>query len=330
MEKVYGLIKIECPKKQGNYLEFTLKEPLKINSLGLYSYQNKKLFELTSDAYEIENDKVKLYPLNFRNFKSGEFLLGAITEKGTGYFEFSERQSKHLWECYYDFGIPEYSSMNLYGFLNLGGKLAFTFASKLEIDTNKLRIPYIGKVMNVKATKKSFDFQLSVEYDTNRVQVSKNNLKPVLALVDNEQQSVINLQNFEIAGDDGTYTISGIIDLPDNPILGNYCFAVETVIDGNVYLLDMFQISEELFHDIHPYTNDKVVVQGYDCEVFWFDREGVIFRIHAKTQKSGFGLFFGKYSFEKKLDTDEEAKWTQTYADFTKEWIKRSSLRKFG
>lgn len=330
MEKVYGLIKIECPKKQEDYLEFALKEEFKITSLGLYSYQNEEILELTSDSYEIKDNKIKLYPLNFRNFKGGEFLLGAVTEKGLGYFEFSERQSKHLWECYYDFGIPEYSAMNLYGFLNLGGKLAFTLASKLEIDTNTLRIPYIGKVIDLKATKKVFEFQLSVEFDTNRVQVSKNSLKPVLALVDNEQQGIIQLRNYEVTGDNGSYLIKGVIDLPQEPIIGNYCFAAETVIDGNVYLLDMFQITEELFHDIHPYTNDKVVVQGYDCEVFWFDREGVIFRVHAKTQKSGFGLFFGKYSFEKKLDTDEEAKWTQTYADFTKEWIKRSSLRKFG
>lgn len=330
MEKVYDLIRIGLPVKQANYLEITLKHDIKISSLGLYSYQNEEILELTSDSYEIEDNKLKLYPLKFRNFKDGEFLLGAVTEKGLGYFEFSERQSKHLWECYYDFGIPEYSAMNLYGFLNLGGKLTFTLVSKLEIDTNTLRIPYIGKVIDLKATKKVFEFQLSVEFDTNRVQVSKNSLKPVLALVDNKQQGIIQLRTYEVTGDNGSYLIKGVIDLPQEPIIGNYCFAAETVIDGDVYLLDMFQITEELFHDIHPYTNDKVVVQGYDCEVFWFDREGVIFRINEQTRKNSFSLLFGKYSFNKKLATEEEARWATAYVEFTKEWIKRSSFRKFG
>lgn len=330
MEKVYDLIKIDYPVKREDYLEFSFKEELQIESLGLYSYQNEEILELIDNTYEIENNKMRLYPLRFSNFKGGEFLLGAITEKGLGYFEFSERQSKHLWEAYYDFGIPEYSAMNLYGFLNLGGKLMFTLGSKLEIDTNTLRIPFVGKVTKVKATKKAFDFELAVEFDNNRVQVAKDAVKPVLALVDNEQQEVITIQNYTVTGSNGMYAITGTIDLPENPVIGNYCFALETTIDGNSYLLDMYQITEELFHDIHPFTNDKVVVQGYDCEVFWFDREGVIFRIHEKTQKSAFGLFFGKYSFEKSLSAEEETKWTQAYADFKKEWIKRSSLRKFG
>lgn len=330
MKKVYGLIKIDFPQKKGNYLEFNIKNTENIISLGLYSYQNVEVFKLPNDSYEIKEKSIKLCPLLFRELKGGDLLLGAKTEEGFSYFEFPERQKKHLWESYYDFGVPEFTPLNLYAFLNLGGKLMFTIGPKLEIDTNTLRIPYESIIEDISASKKVVTFKISLSFDISRIHIAKNQIVPVLCLVDNEQQENIEISDYEILEENGNFIINGKINLPEEASEGNYCFALEVSIVDATYLLDVYKISKELFMNIHPYSNDRFDFQGYNCEVFWFDREGVIFRINRESQKKAtFNFFNTKHSFDKKLSEDEIEHWRKSYLDFEKEWIKRSSYRKF-
>ena len=91
----------------------------------------------------------------------------------------------------------------------------------------------------------------------------------------------------------------------------------------------MYRTGKGLFDYIHPHTNDRFVTQNYDCELFWFDREGIIFRINKLATKKTNLPLFGDYSFDKRLSKKNQEKWDASYLEFEKEWIHRSSYRKF-
>ena len=329
MNKVYNLIKISMPKKEDNYLIFELKTNINIVSLGLYNHHNEEQKRIPVTAYSKDNLTLRISPLEIDMPNSGELLLGAETDDGVSYFKFPERQAQYFWESYFDYGIAPKAYLNTYVYINLAQKISFINSVKMELDTNILRIPYTAMMEEITLSRKEFSFKAVLSFDKIRFSPDKSKIKPLFSLVDHEVQDFISISDFIIVEKEGKFNIRGNIKLPEGAHIGNYSFAFEVVMDGQTYLLNVYQIKKQLFDHIHPYTNDRFITQNYDCELFWFDREGIIFRINKPVRKKNNLPLFGDYSFDKKLSKKAQEKWDAKYQAFEKEWIHRSSIRKF-
>ncbi|MBL1230703.1 hypothetical protein IW492_15845 [Enterococcus sp. BWB1-3] len=329
MKKVYELIPIQMPVFTEQTIELELREPITVLAMGLYNFANECVQKIEQTCYKIEGNMVQLFPGKLDVPALSELILGVTTESGLGYFHFAQRQSKHLWECYADFGIPEGSLLNTYGFLNLGGKLMLISAAKFEVDTHTLRIPYSAVMNQIELSRKGLLFSMDITFDSNRFAPDDSSISPYLFLVDREKQNNLAIDSYKVEKVGEHFTISGTVNLQNITVFGNYCFGVEVNNQQRCYHLDCYKISEALFMDIHPYTNDRFVYQFYDCELFWFDREGVILRIGDESEKKTTLPLFGNYSFSKRLSEKDKKNWLESYNQFKKDWLHRSSYRVF-
>ncbi len=329
MKKVYELIPINLPVRTEEYLEFEIYTDQAIDYLGLFNYQNDELTRLPITSYVIESNKIRIWPNQIELNQREELLIGAKSGDQLLYFECPDRQAYHLWESFFEFGLLLETSLYQYVFLNLGGKLAIQVGPKMEIDTNIIRIPYIGTMTKLNVSRKYFRFEFTIEFDPHRFSVDSNDIVPVLELVSDIEQNTISISNYRIMETAGTYIISGELELNEVPQKGNYSFAVRIKHNLETYILDIYRITQNLFYDIHPYSNDRFEYKQMDCEVFWFDREGVILRFNEGIAKGIKLPLFGEYSFDKKLSDSERKEWENRFTEFQKGWTNRSSLRKF-
>ena len=329
MDKVYNLIEINMPRKEDDYLVLEFETGENILSLGLYNRHNEEQIRIPEIAYFQNGSVLKLRPLDVGMKMNDEVVLGAEVEDGLAYFKFSKRAMKYLWECYFDYGIADNSFLSTYVYVDLGGKICFINSTKVDVDTNVLRIPYFAVMEVISLSSEEFSFKFSLSFDKRRFSPDSGKIRPVFSLVDHELQSLVPISDFVIEEENGEFEVKGNVELPEDMFSGNYCFAFEAEEEGKVYCLNVYRVGRELFDDIHPYTNDRFVTQNYDCELFWFDREGIIFRINEPSRKQTNIPLFGGYSFDKRLSEKEREKWDRSYQGFEKEWIRRSSFQKF-
>ena len=333
MNKVYDLIKISMPKKEYDDLVFDFETNRQILSLGLYNDHNEELMRIPSSAYVQNGTTLKLRPLEIDVPNGGEFILGAEVGEGLAYFKFPNRNAKYLWESYFDFGISNKSSLNTYAYLNLGGKISFINANKVELDTNVLRIPYIATMESlfIDKVEKKISFEFSLVFDEIKFSPEKGEIRPVLSLIDYEEQNIMQVSDFIIEEKQEGLVIRGEIEFSEDVFLGNYYFAFEVREGGQTYYLNVYRVRKELFNAVHPQVKNCFVIQGYDCELFWIGRESLVLSINKLISKRVNLPLFGDYSLDKRLSkkTKLNEKLEASYQEFEKEWIHRSSYRKF-
>lgn len=329
MDRVYDLIEINMPRKEADYLIFEFETSESILSLGLYNHHNEEQGRIPETAYSQDGSKLKLRPCEVSLQNRDELMLGAKTIEGLSYFKFPKRSTLYLWESYFDYGNSDQSVLNTYAYINIGGKICLINSTKMELDTNVLRIPYIATMKSISLSRRGLSFEFSLNYDKTRFSPDRNKIYPMLSLVDYEMQDFIPVSDFEIKDENDGFKVKGNIRLPADVHLGSYCFAFEVEKGGIKYFLNVFRIEKILFDDIHPYTEDRFATQHYDCEMLWFDREGIILKINGASKKKTTLPFFSSYSFDKKLPVKDQEEWDISYQEFEKEWILRSSYQQF-
>jgi len=326
MDKVYSLIKISKPIKKGNTLVFKFDLSEKIISLGLYNRQNKEQQRIAETSYSQDGSALKIRPLDIGLKNRGELILGVETTSGLSYFKFPQRRALYLWESYFDFGVSNRSLLNTYAYMNISGKICFINSTKMELDTNVLRIPYIAKMESILMSKVGFTFEFSLSFD--EIRFMPNKIRPVLSLVDHEVQNLIAISDYVVEEEAGEFKIKGNLELHEEVFPGNYCFAFEVERGGKIYLLNVYRVRKKLFTYINSYVSDHFI-QNYDCELRWFGKEGVIFKVKGSSIEESNISTFGDYLFDKVLSEKEQEKWDVSYQGFEKEWIHRSSYYRF-
>jgi len=329
MDRVYNLIEINMPRKEAEDLVFEIETSERILSLGLYNHQNEEQKRIPETAYSQDGSSLKIQPRDVGVQNRDELILGAMTKEGLSYFKFSKRATKYLWESYFDYNTSEQSLLNIYAYVNFSGKVCLVNSTKMELDTNVLRIPYIATMKSISLSRRGFSFVFSLSFDEIRFKPNKSKIRPMLSLVDYEMQNFIPVSDFAIRDENGVFEVKGNIRLPDKILPGSYCIAFEVEKGVQKYILNVYRLKKSLFDDIHPYTDDRFTTQNYDCELFWFDREGLIFKVNGVSKKKTTLPLFGGYSFDKKLSEKDQAKCDASYQEFEKEWILRSSYQRF-
>jgi hypothetical protein len=334
MKKIFENLKIEKPIFSNNTIVLIAKNDKLLEKIDEFYWSiNSKTPDISfsdSEVHIVGN----IITLNYENHKFPPFkqfyLMGRISNMPVR-FTFEEVETLLEYEAHFNHGWTDEKGLALDLSLNPFGNIKMEKIPKHILDSDMKNLPINRKIDELKIYRDKIVGKIVVEYDSKRISLDVDKVRPVFFEIRNDETRISRIHNFKTTEEKNKliidFEIKSIINLKENTY---YSFGIKYENLEENYSLLVYEVTQKVFENIHPYSKNELLFNNNILTVGWFDKEGIFFRrTQTKDLFKKYSLNFEKEYKFKQIDRAGKNELEQQYNMFKIDWTKKSSYHNF-